>query len=93
MARITFSSATIGGKMVAEGVDHIRKGRECLERAVALANSISAGGATPALLESSVEFNVAVGQGAEFYTAVNGMKVSAATVTDSAIADIDMGED
>lgn len=158
--------------MVAEGVDHIRKGRECLERATSLMNSISAGGATPALLEASLEFgvtavptipaativsssvanpsvlttsaahgipsgysavisghtgstpsinstyvatstgentltipvNVTVGgtggtitavvagvNGQRFYTAVNDMKVNAATVTDAAIADIDMG--
>lgn len=91
MSRITFSSATIGGAMVAEGVDHIRKGRECLERATSLMNSISAGGATPSLLESSVEFGVATSQGQAFYDAVNGMKVNAATVTDATIADIDMG--
>ena len=91
MVRVTYSSATIGGTMVAEGVDHIRKGRELLERATSLMNSISAGGATPALLESSVEFGVAVGQGSAFYSAVNEMKVNAAAVTDAAIADIDMG--
>lgn len=91
MARVTFNSATIGGAMVAEGVDHIRKGREALERATALMNAISAGGATPALLEASVEFGVAASQGSAFYDAVNTMKVNAATVTYAAIADIDMG--
>jgi hypothetical protein len=91
MARIVYNSTTIGGKMVAEAVDHIRKGRDLLTRASALANSISAGGVTPALLESSPEFGVVVGQGSNFYTAVNNMKTNAATVSDTAIADIDQG--
>ena len=91
MARIAYNATTIGGSMVAQGVDHIRKGRDLLARATALANSISAGGATPALLESSAEFGVVVGQGASFYAAVNGMKTNAATVADTAIADIDQG--
>ena len=91
MARITYDPATIGGAMVAEGVDHIRKGRECLERAKSLADSISGGGTTPALLESSPVFSVVEGSGSSFYTALNNMKTNAATVTDGAIADIDMG--
>jgi hypothetical protein len=91
MSRISFSATTIGGKLVAQGVDYQHKSQDALIRAIALANSISAGGATPALLESSPEFGVAIGQGAAFYTALNGMKVNAATVTPSAIGDLDMG--
>ena len=91
MARITYNATTIGGKMIAQGVDDIRKGRDLIARAVSLANSISAGGATPALLESSPEFGVAVGAGATFYTALNNMKTNAATVSDTAIADLDNG--
>lgn len=91
MARITYNATTIGGIMVAEAVDHIRKGRDLLTRAKALADSMSGGGVTPALLEGSAEFGVAVGSGAAFYTAVGNMKTNAATVSDSAIADIDAG--
>ena len=92
MARIAYSATTVGGSMVAAGVDHIRKGRDLLARATALANSISAGGATPSLLEGAPEFGVTgVGNGAIFYTALNGMKANAATVSDSAIGDIDNG--
>jgi hypothetical protein len=75
MARPPFSSVTIGGAMVAEGVDHIRKGRECLERATALMNAVAAGGASPALLEASTEFNV---------TAVPA--IPAATIVSSSVA-------
>lgn len=75
MARITFVSTTIGGKMVAEGADFIRKGRESIERATALMNSKAAGGATPALLEASLEFGV-----------VAVAAIPAATITSSSIA-------
>jgi len=91
MARITYNATTIGGTMVAEGIDHIRKGRDLLMRAKSLADSVSAGGATPALLESSVEFGVLASQGGTFYTALGNAKTNAATVTDAAIADLDNG--
>jgi hypothetical protein len=92
MARITYNATTVGGKMLAEGVDHIRKGRDLLARATALANSISAGGATPTLIEGASEFGITgVGNGAIFYTALNNMKTNAATVSDAAIADLDNG--
>lgn len=91
MARITYNAVTIGGKMVAEAIDHIRKGRDLLNRAKVLADSVSGGGVTPALLEGSAEFGVATGQGSTFYTAVGNAKTNAATVSDSAIADLDNG--
>lgn len=92
MARITYSPTTIGGKMVAEGVDYIRKGQEKLERATALMNSITGGGVTPAALEASTEFGVASTLGDEFYDAVNSMKVTALTIAAASIADLDMGD-
>jgi hypothetical protein len=91
MARITYNATTIGGKMVAEGIDQIRKGRDLLTRAKSLADSISAGGVTPALLEASPEFGVAVGSGATFYTAIGNAKTNSAVVSDAAIADLDNG--
>ncbi len=91
MARISYNTSTIGGSMVAEAVDHIRKGRDLLNRAVAIANAKSGGGVTPANLESSAEFGVATGEGSTFYTAINNMKTNAATVSDTAIADLDNG--
>ncbi len=91
MPRITYSGTTIGGLMVAEAVDHVRKAKDLLLRAKSLMDSIATGGTAPANLEGSVEFNVAIGQGASFYNTVNGMKSNAGTITDAAIADIDMG--
>ena len=92
MARITYSPTTIGGKMVAEGVDYIRKGQEKLERAVALMNSLTGGGVTTSALEASAEFGVASTFGDEFYTAVNTMKVNSLVITSESIGDIDMGD-
>ena len=91
MARIVYGSTTIGGLMVAEAVNHVRMAKDILNRVKSLADSISGGGVTPANLESSTEFNVVSGQGGNFYTAVSNMKANIASITDSAIADIDMG--
>ena len=75
MARIPFTSTTIGGSMVAEGVSDMRTERDLLERATFLMNSVSAGGASPALLEGSVEFGVSV-----------RAAIPAATITTSSVA-------
>lgn len=91
MPRILYNTETVGGQMIAEAVDHIRLARDLLNRAVGIANSKSAGGATPEALESSAEFGVATGSGGAFYTAINNLKVNAATVSDTAIADLDNG--
>lgn len=91
MARITYQATSIGGDMVAQAVDHLVQAQTLLNRAVALANSITGGGATPANLEGSTEFNVATSQGSTFYTAINNMKTNAATITASALADLDQG--
>lgn len=91
MARIPYNAVTIGGTMVAEGIDHIRKGRDLLGRAKSLADSISSGGLTTALLEGSAEFGVSSGQGSNFYAAIGNAKTNAATVSDAAIADLDNG--
>ena len=91
MARITYNTTTVGGKLVAQAVANVRNARDELNRVVAMMNSMTAGGVTPALLESSAEFGVAVGQGANFYAAINNMKANTATVSDSAIGDIDNG--
>jgi len=91
VTRIIYSAETIGGEMVATAVNHIKTGKDLLVRATALMNSIADGGVNKALLEACPEFNVASGQGAAFYDAVNGMKVNAALVTDLTIAPIDMG--
>jgi hypothetical protein len=97
MARITYNADSVGGIMLARGVDHIRKGRDLISRAKSLADSISAGGVTPALIEGQPEFGVPVHAtapgtyGALFYTALGNMKTNAATVSDAAIADLDNG--
>ena len=92
MARITYNeSVTFGGLILAEAVDHLIQAQQKLSRVKSLADSLSAGGASPALLEGSAEFGVKTGDGAAFYAAVADMKTNAGTVTASALADLDQG--
>ena len=91
MARIPYSSTTIGGSMLAEAVNHVRKARDILARTKALVESVSVGGTVMTNLEGSAEFNVASGKGSSFYDAVSNMKANCDVITDAAIAEIDMG--
>lgn len=92
MARIPYNPSSVGGEYVARAVSNLHQAQEYLERAKALADSVTGGGVTPAALEGSTEFGVAVSDGSAFYDAVANMKVNAATVTQSALADLDMGD-
>lgn len=70
-ARISYGIAIVpGGKLVADAVKNVIEARAQVKRAIAVANSITGNGATPANLEGSPEFNVGTGQGAAFYTAL-----------------------
>lgn len=91
MSRITYDASKIGSKLVAEAIDHISQAQYKLGRAKALADSITGGGATPASLEASPEFGVAVGAGAAFYSALATVKANANAVTAASIADLDSG--
>lgn len=93
--RISYgTSLVVGGKLVADAVKNIIAAREAINRAVAIANSVTSNGASTANLEGSSEFNVGTGQGAAFYTALgwlkdglNGMNLLA----QDKIADVDPG--
>lgn len=89
--RVIYDEASVGGKMLAEGVDFIRKGQEKLDRAKALADSVTAGGVTTSNLNGSTEFGASVVDGAGLYTAISDMKSNVHTVTDSALANLDKG--
>jgi hypothetical protein len=91
MARIVYDANKIGGAMVAAAVGHLQLAQQLLARAKGIADSVSAGGVTPANLESSAEFGVVVGSGAAFYTALAAMKTNAATVTVASMSDMDNG--
>jgi hypothetical protein len=91
MSRIVYSASTPFGKITAEAVDHVLKAQDAINRAVAVANAVSAGGATPANLEGSAEFGVATGGGSNFYTAINDLKTNLAAITSVSLSQIDMG--
>lgn len=91
-ARLTYGSAiSVGGKLVADAVKSIIAAREQLDRAVAVANSITGGGVTPANLEGSAEFNVATSQGSAFYTAINDTRATLNTIATTTLANLDPG--
>lgn len=91
MARIVYDASKIGSKLVAEAVDLIAQAQYKIGRAKALADSITNGGASPAALEGSPEFGVAIGSGAAFYSAVSAVRANALLVTAQSIADLDNG--
>lgn len=90
--RLSYSaSAAVGGHLVYDAARYVIAAQQAINRAVALANAMTGGGATAANLENSPEFNVATGQGAAFYTAINDLKTNLASITSSALANLDQG--
>lgn len=92
MARIPYNPSSVGGEYVARAVSNLHQAQEYLQLAKALADSVTGGGVTPSALEGSTEFGVATSKGSDFYDAVANMKVNADTVTQSELANLDMGE-
>jgi len=90
MARISYNATTLGGKLVADGINHVRLAKENFDRAKALADSISSGGSIPAALDTSVDFGCAVGSGGALYTAISNARANVNVITDQAIAEIDV---
>ena len=85
------ASAPVGGVHVFNATRYTILAQQEINRAVAIANEMTGGGATPANLEGTVEFNVAVGEGAAFYTALNGLKTNLAAISAAQLADLDQG--
>jgi len=90
MARISYNAATLGGKLVSDGINHIRLAKECFDRAKALADAISGGGAVTVNLEASTDFGADAGNGQDLYTAIANAKANVNIITDQAIAEIDV---
>lgn len=91
MARIQYDPGTIGGTMIAQAVDHIRKAKDLLDRAKWLADQRSNGGADKPELVGCAEFAVGLDQGAVFYDAIGGLIFYAAQLTANDLAALDMG--
>lgn len=93
MARIVYSPTTVGGLMLSEAVDHIRKGRDLLVRAKALADAVTGAGSDVAKLEGDTAFGVpaVAGNGSLCYYGLSDFKTACDTATDALIGQLDMG--
>lgn len=91
-ARITYNPGNmVGGAHVAAAARYTLLAQQEIDRAVAVAASITAFGATPANIEGSAEFGVAVGQGATFYSAIASLQTALAAITSAQLANLDQG--
>lgn len=89
MARISYNAATLGGKLVSDGINHIRLAKECFDRAKALADAIFGGGAVTVNLEASTDFGADAGNGQALYTSISNAKSNINIISDAAIAELD----
>lgn len=85
------AGAQVGGAHIANATRFVIEAQQEINRAVAVANQVTGGGGTPANLEGSAEFGVGVGQGANFYTAINNLKTLLAAITPASLGDLDAG--
>jgi hypothetical protein len=97
MALITYSTITVYGMKTANAMNHIRQAMLDIQRIKQAADDITAGGTTPANLETNTLFSVASGQGANFYTALQSV-IAALFATPSSwtpvqsLVDLDPGQ-
>lgn len=90
--RIHYSkTASPGGADLAKAVQLLLEVKELVRLAKGMADAVAAGGATPALLEASEEFNVDTGQGQALYTAIANLNANLSSVTDAALAELNRG--
>lgn len=100
MARIPYSQQSPFGSKIYVAVQQLRNAQYAVLRCIDEANSISAGGTQPANLETQTpqtdagsQFAVAVGQGSNFYNALQSLKAAIipAGVPVQATIDLDQG--
>lgn len=90
-SRIVYDKSKIGGQMVYLATQYTILAREQIDRAVALAQSVNAGGNENANLEGSTEFGVAVGKGGAFYSAILNEQTKLNAILTSDLANLDQG--
>src|ERR1700758_869535 len=89
MARIIYSG-TFGQKMTI-AVSLIHQLKDSLNRCKSVADALTAGGTTPALLEGSPEFNVSTGGGATFYNDLVALVSAFNGINPTTLTDLDQG--
>jgi len=96
MANISYSTTSPFGSKVYLAIQAIRGAQATFQRVKQAADSVSGGGVTPANLETSPLFQVASGQGAAFYTALQSIDAALFTTPSTwtpvqATIDLDQG--
>ena len=81
----------VGGAHVANAARYAIMAQNEINRAVAVAASVTGFGATPINLEGSSEFGVNAGQGAAFYSAITTLQTNLNAITSAQLAVLDAG--
>lgn len=89
--RIIYNALAVGGIHLANAARYAILAKQEIARAKAIADSVTAGGVTPANLEGTSEFAAAAGQGSALYTAIANLNTNLATATAAQLADVDQG--
>ena len=91
-ARLGYNAGSpTGGVHVGNAARYAIMAQNEINRAVAVAASITGFGATPANIEGSTEFAVPAGQGAAFYSAITTLQTNLNAITSAQLAALDAG--
>lgn len=91
-ARLSYNASyATGGVHVANAARYAIMAQNEINRAVAIAASITGFGVTPTNIEGGTEFGVSAGQGAAFYSAISTMQTELAAITSAQLAALDAG--
>ena len=94
MSHISYDRSKPFGIITAEFVDSVIKARNDAARIKTVMDEISAGGATPSLLETgdgAANFGVPSGKGGAFYDAIVSIKSGLDAIAATTLADVDLG--
>ena len=79
--RLVYDKTKPFGAIMALTVSALVKATSDMARIKGVADSLTAGGVTPALLEGSAEFGVTTGGGAAFYADIQNIQAGLAAIT------------
>lgn len=91
--RIAYNAGALGGIHLANAVRYTILARQEIDRAFAIAASVTSGGATQSNLEGngSTEFAGAVGQGPTLYSAIVSLQTPLDAIPSTLLANLDAG--
>ena len=73
MARVTYSAESVHGKLLAESINALIRGRETLDRVIAAADVASNAGTNTQALEGG-DFGAAIGEGQAYWDTSRSIK-------------------